>query len=372
MALFKKTISVKDATVTSTWETDPRNPKSFKNGGPTVSTSEPQNIDLNVPAGAENVEATLTADVSSPNTGASFLGINGNPLKKDNNATKSSSEKITKTKVPLKKNSNTAEIQYEFKANGSTTGGDGSSTVSITNAKLEVTFEINPKPATQKSEPLLSVPPQSCCIYCEGQIYMFDGVIRIQHNISTKIEEEPNAEKYSYVNNALNEPDKLTLDVMMSDVYTGGGPMVSQPAHKAEQSTVLSVAAGNGITTENSRSANAYGILKQMKEDRKYVAVVTPQFVYCDMLITSIVANQDESCPYGWSGQVVFQSRHAKVNEGYGKKAANTGSAEPTPSFVSQLGNNKTPGVTGTPKAGGIWAGIIETAGKGVSVLKGG
>ena len=368
-----KTIPISGASLTSVWSSTD---KTFQSGGPTLAKSNIQNVKLGIPEGAKNVKAEVVATASSANTGKSIFSVNGNPL---NNIGKlaegiSHAGETVKAAIGIITKSNTVDVQYEFKANGSTTDQpSGSSTVSITDAVLKVQYDVESKPSPKKVEPLYPIPPQSCCIYSDGKVYMFDGVIRIQHNISTKVDEEPNAEKYTYVNNATNDPDKITLDVMMSDVYMGGGAIEGQPEYSSAQNTALSAAKDSGVSTERSRSSNAYGILKQMKEDRKYVSVITPQYVYVDMMITSLVVNQDETCPYGWSGQIVFQSKGTQINPGYSSrsKASNKGSAEPTPSFVSNLGNDgKNKGGSGN-----FWTNTfntISTLGKQVGVVKGG
>ena len=46
--------------------------------------------------------------------------------------------------------------------------------------------------------------------------YVFDGVVKIQHAQTLKIEDDPSSKKgKNYINNAQNEPDEITLDVVM-------------------------------------------------------------------------------------------------------------------------------------------------------------
>lgn len=126
--------------------------------------------------------------------------------------------------------------------------------------------------------------------------YVFDGVIKIQHTQTLKIEDDPSAKKgKNYVNNAQNEPDEITLDVAMSNVFSGQ----------------------SDITAQNSdRSKGALATLMELKKARRKVQVVTYYATYSNMLLKSISVVQDETNQYGWTGQVTFHEAVAAKGSG--------------------------------------------------------
>lgn len=283
-----------------------------------------------IPSGAKIKSAVAHVKITDPNTGISVLSANGARMVSKGKGVYSANITVT--------SKSRTKVKFVFKANGSKSSADGRAPINFSDVYLQIKYESSASAATQKKkQDAMSVPPQTCCLYDpgSGKVYMFDGVVRIQHQNSVKLEEEPNAEKYTYVNNALNEPDKVTLDVIMSDVYTGTSALDSAPSVKSDQERALNAGKGAGLVVETSRSANAFGVLKELKESRQYLEVVTPQHVYVEMMITSIVANQDESCPYGWSGQITFQSKYTPINAGYNANPQDAGDAVPTPSNIA-------------------------------------
>ena len=319
---------------------------------------------FNIPSGATIRSAKVYATITSPNTGASVLNVNGNRFSLIGGNSYSANITIPKGMTELSAGIN-------FKANGAMeSAAPGQALVSFSGVRLEIEYQESEPVAATQSPSGLSIPPQSCAIYnpSDGKVYMFDGVIRIQHQNALKIEEEPDTKKHNYINNALNEPDKLTLDVVMSDVYTGGGAFEGTPSMKSEQSSALSAAKGSGLSAEDSRSARAYGILKALKETRTLLSVITPQYVYTGMMISSIVANQDEASPYGWSGQIVFQNKH-EASKGKASnsnsQAGNGGDSKPTASFVSNINQEKKANIFLD-----TWSKMLNIANKIVPVAK--
>ena len=72
-----------------------------------------------------------------------------------------------------------------------------------------------------------NTPPQPVYIYDAGRgmTFYFDGVIKVDHSVQLKIEDDPSNVKNGYVNSAKNEADEVTLDVVMSKVYTTKGDL---------------------------------------------------------------------------------------------------------------------------------------------------
>ena len=365
MAVKKKTIkadaSPSSFALTSRWQCEEEGVGSNKkyNFLPNMPTWENQIVlfKFNIPSGAVIKSAKVYATITSPNTGASVLNVNGNDFSLISGNSYSANITIPKGMTEMSAGVN-------FKANGAreNTSPD-QALVNFSDVRLEIEYQESGTTAAEAKPTGLSVPPQSCAIYnpSNGKVYMFDGVQRIQHQNALKIEEEPNTEKHDYINNALNEPDKLTLDVVMSDVYTGGGAIEGTPSMKSAQSSALNAAKGKGVTVTDSRSAKAYGILKALKESRAMLSIITPQYVYTEMMISSIVASQDEASPYGWSGQIVFQNKYEPVKpkpSSSNSSPGNGGSNTPTPSIVSGLNQDK--GQTWIQKVGAKLTGIFN------------
>ena len=119
-----------------------------------------------------------------------------------------------------------------------------------------------------------------------GEFISFDGIIKLQHNVSLKIDEEMDKKKTGqYVNHALNEPDEVVLDVMMSNVHLGSS--------------------GQPETTDRAR--NLYTLLLQYKRERKLLTLVTTQAAYGNMLIRSISLLQEDVNQSGWSATITFR-----------------------------------------------------------------
>ena len=295
-----------------------------------------------VPSGASIVSAKVYADLTTVDTGYSILTANGSAFSREEDGSYSAPVKLRSGVTSL-------SVGINFKANGRREDTNpGQSILSFSNVYLEIVYKESLPVSAEEVVKGFSIPPQSCCIYnpSNGKVYMFDGVIQIQHQASLKIEEEPDATKHSYTNNAYNEPDKVTLNIVMSDVYSGGGSIEGNPSESSAQSKALKAAKSGGVSIADSRSAKAYAILKALKESRTYLSIITPQYVYTEMLISSIVANQEENAPYSWSGQIIFQHKYAakpaaKSSGGNSSPAKTGSSVPPSAAGVSALNTAK-------------------------------
>lgn len=300
----------------------------------------------------DSAYVTFKQNTGSPKTGISLLTVNGLAIKDRSNGTKSSN-------VTIPVGSNSLTVTFKFKANGSASAD--SSEIEFTELKLVIMLvqkakaytyvpedtgsnyvAFVPQPAGSNVSNYLPsagsgkfpIPPQSVVFFKEktnkdgkatGQIddklYYFDGVTKISANISIKIDDEEDKKKYEYTNHARNESDKVTLDVIMSDVYTGHSHL-SKGIKLSKTEKKIYKAINKKLKTDiskNTRSGKAFATLKMLKENRDKMVVVTPQAIYTDMLIQSVVMNQDSTTPFGWEGQVVFehtieQKKQAKSN----------------------------------------------------------
>ena len=271
-----------------------------------------------LPSGAKIRMACIRATVSSPASGISILTVNGASLTR-------LQENMRNANVNLSANRGTLTATFVFKANGELADEyQHTSVINFTNVHLLIEYDppVSILPIVSGNENGLTAPPQAACIYVQdsGNTYNFDGVLKVQHTASIKIEEETDEKsdaakkkKYSYVNNARNEADKVQLEVVISDVYTGGG------FDAAGAGSTFSQAGSYMAPRDSARSENAYTKLHDLKEARELVTVLTEEFVYTDMLIESINITRDENTPHGWTGTISFQHTPEGANADSGK-----------------------------------------------------
>lgn len=157
------------------------------------------------------------------------------------------------------------------------------------------------------------ITPQAMYIYCPSrkETYMFDGVIKANHTMSLKLVEEiSEGEEGKFVNNAKNEPNKVTFDVIMSEVYTQRNDLTKRA---------------------KSRSESALTVLNALKRDRELLEVVTNLMTYKDMLLAGISLTQDDGTThFGFYGQLTFQEKTELKAEGGGTDDNNSASTSRT------------------------------------------
>lgn len=165
------------------------------------------------------------------------------------------------------------------------------------------------------------ISPQPMYIYDvdKGVDLPFDGVIKVEHTISLKIEDDPSNIKdgSAYVNNAKNESNEVVVDVVMSEVYT----------------TVNALSGSTG-----SRSRNAYEVLMDIKKSRRKVQVITSIMTYNNMLIKAVQLLQDESSPFGWQASITFR----EATDDSGTKKNDTQASKPVDDGTK---NGRTPSI---------------------------
>ena len=111
-----------------------------------------------------------------------------------------------------------------------------------------------------------------------GYTYTFSGVLSIQHHFSLKLQTKQEAESGSdFINGARNQPDKLILNVIESDV--GHLPGWSDRMIQAMES---------------------------VKRMRTLCTVVTPAKTYVNMLLSEFTATVNEESQSGWRGSLTF------------------------------------------------------------------
>lgn len=133
------------------------------------------------------------------------------------------------------------------------------------------------------------IPEQPIYLYdpATKKSYYFDGVLKIEHSIQLKIEDDPSNIKDAkqYTNNAKNEPDEIKLEIVMSNVYSSGGNLPG---------------------TSGDRLKNAYSVLDTLKKNCTLLNVVTELKTYTRMLIKQLAVTQAEGSADSWSGTITL------------------------------------------------------------------
>ena len=164
------------------------------------------------------------------------------------------------------------------------------------------------------------------------QTITFDGITEISHALSLKVETDAdNAKGTDYINNAKHEPDRVTLNVIMSNVSSAAGTW--------EADSHLSRSESDEKPGENyysNRVVNTLSDLVALKESRTLCQVITDLRTYLNMLLTDITVTRDESNPSGWSGVLAFQEVTATASTAAPVKTHNNTST------TSNKGNTNT------------------------------
>ena len=138
-----------------------------------------------------------------------------------------------------------------------------------------------------------------------GYTYTFSGVVSVQHVFSLKIRtESESAAGTDYINGARNQPDKVILTVLESDVDHQSGW-----ADRMLQA------------------------MESLKRTRTLCDVVTSAKTYSAMLLSEFTAAVDEETPSGWQGTLTFvqyvpPAEPEKANDN-SSAVTHTGSAGP-------------------------------------------
>ena len=111
-----------------------------------------------------------------------------------------------------------------------------------------------------------------------GYTYRFSGVLSVKHEMSLNIQKDGESLYHTdYVNGARNEPNRVILEVLESDI-----------GHAAGWATRMMQA------------------MESIKRNRCVCVVTTPAFVYAGMLLSDFSATVDETSQSGWQGTLTF------------------------------------------------------------------
>ena len=111
-----------------------------------------------------------------------------------------------------------------------------------------------------------------------GYTYTFTGVLSIKHEYSLKLQTDSNSASGSdYINGARNQPDKVILSVVETDI-----------GHQAGWANRMLQA------------------LESIKRNRILCTVVTSALTYTGMLLSGLSVTEDEKNQFGWQGTLTF------------------------------------------------------------------
>ena len=111
-----------------------------------------------------------------------------------------------------------------------------------------------------------------------GYTYTFSGVISVQHEFSLKLQtDSESVTGTDYINGARNQPDKVILTVIESDIGHPAG-----------------------------RAARMMQAMESIKRNRVLCTVVTSAFALSGMLLSEFTATEDETSQSGWQGTLTF------------------------------------------------------------------
>ena len=111
-----------------------------------------------------------------------------------------------------------------------------------------------------------------------GYTYHFTGVISVKHEYSLKIQTDSDSASGSdYINGARNQPDRVILSVVETDI-----------GHMAGWANRMLQA------------------MESIKRNRILCTVVTSALTYTGMLLSGLSVTEDEHNQFGWQGTLTF------------------------------------------------------------------
>jgi hypothetical protein len=120
--------------------------------------------------------------------------------------------------------------------------------------------------------------------------FIFDAYFNVNHNSTLSITEHPIQTGADVSDHAFMEGENPTFEIGMSDVMQD-----------------ISDSRFAKFTGDNSRSVNAYQILKQLQSQRIPIQFVTRLWTYNNMLIENIVAPDDDKTTYGLRATITLK-----------------------------------------------------------------
>ena len=111
-----------------------------------------------------------------------------------------------------------------------------------------------------------------------GYMYSFTGILSVKHEYSLKLQTDSNsASGADYINGARNQPDKVILSVVETDI-----------GHMAGWANRMLQA------------------MESIKRNRILCTLVTSALTYTGMLLSGLSVTEDEKNQFGWQGTLTF------------------------------------------------------------------
>ena len=118
-----------------------------------------------------------------------------------------------------------------------------------------------------------------------GYTYTFTGVLSVKHEISLKLQtDSSSASGADYINGARNQPDRVILSVVETDIGHAAGW-----ANRMLQA------------------------MESIKRNRYLCTVVTSALTYPGMLLSGLSVTEDERNQFGWQGTLTFTQYNTAV-----------------------------------------------------------
>ena len=153
---------------------------------------------------------------------------------------------------------------------------------SLAQGNLPSAFPSGPwRPPEWANAPLTSLTDQN------GNIYVFDAVFTLQHDLTMTLTQNPVLTGANVVDHAYMEPQTVTLEIGMSDTMDSYAPGM--------------------WNTAGSKSVNAYQKLNQLALARTVFVIQTRLQTYTQMLISNISAPDDVSTLHSLRASITFQ-----------------------------------------------------------------
>ena len=170
-------------------------------------------------------------------------------------------------------------------------------------------------------------PLQRIFIVEKNTRYAFDAVIKVDLQTTLKVaEEESDVKKKSHVNYAIKQPDKVEMEVSVSDTVTVNGEPLT---------------AGSG-----DRSALAYKCLRAMQTRRNLLTVITPFESFSNMMIETLTCELAEDYQNEMHAQIAFKqmtiskaTKKKKSSSSSNKKGDKSGETTENNSVITVVGN---------------------------------
>ena len=151
-----------------------------------------------------------------------------------------------------------------------------------------------------------------------GYTYTFTGVLSIKHEYSLKLQtDSDSAAGEDYINGARNQPDKVILSVVETDI----GHMEGWADRMLQA-------------------------MESVKRTRTLCSVVTSARTYTNMLLSDLTVTVDENSPSGWKGTLTFtqyvRSSSSAKTSNKSSTTTHTGSTATVRTVSSQSGSSGT------------------------------